>query len=185
MKDIHSVSLVDRRGYLTVMVELEKEDNLMLRRSENVREWYNTLQRMVKESKTRVMESTDQFWAKKKIMDPEKMDDWLMARARIGTLYQYTSSPIDERGRQMRERPISAASMDRRQTGRRQRKRDQNGCRLIYNNNNIFHSKNNVTKFNFQILQECQVISPSHQVYLNQSTKLSPEAKVLVQAGLV
>ena len=56
-----SVSLVDGRGYLTVVVQMEKEDNLVVRRPENVREWYNTLCRRVKESKTRVMETTEQF----------------------------------------------------------------------------------------------------------------------------
>ena len=130
LKDIHSVSLVDRRGYMTVVVELENEDDLILRRSENVREWYNTLQRMVKENKTRVMESTEQFWAKKNVMDPEKMEEWLMARAKIGALYQYTSSPVHDGGKQRKDRPRSAASMDRRQTGRRNR--EKSGCKLIY-----------------------------------------------------
>ena len=124
------MSLVDRRGYLTVVMELEKEDNLMLRRSENVRDWYNTLQQMVKASKTRVMESTEQFWARKKVMDTEKMEEWLLARAKIGALYQYTSSPVDEGGKQRKERPRSAASMDRKQTGRRNR--EKSGCKLMY-----------------------------------------------------
>ena len=92
-----SVSLVDRRGYLTVVVEIEKEDSLVVRRPENVREWYNTLQRMVKESKTRVMQSTEQFWAKKTVMDSDKMEEWLVARERIGALYQYTDGRQDKK----------------------------------------------------------------------------------------
>ena len=131
LKDILSVSLVDKRGYLTVVVEIDKEENLVVRRSENVRDWYNTLQRMVKESKTRVMESTEQFWAKKKVMNPENIEEWLVARTKIGALYQYTSSQDEEGGRQRRERPSSAISMDRRQTDRRQRNRENNGCKLI------------------------------------------------------
>ena len=94
MKDIQTVSLVDRRGYLTVVVEIEKEDSLVVRRSENVREWYNTMQKMVKESKTREMQKT--------VMDSENMDAWLVARARIGALYQYTT--------ERQGRPSSAAS---------------------------------------------------------------------------
>ena len=116
-----SVSLVDRRGYLTVVVEIEKEDSLLVRRPENVREWYNTMQRMVKESKTRVMQSTEQFWAKKTVMDSDKMEEWLVARERIGALYQYTE------GRQ--ERPSYAASVDRKRQ-RKQRKRAESECEL-------------------------------------------------------
>ena len=83
MRDIQSASLVERRGYLTVVIKIEKEDNLVVRKSENVREWYNTLQRMVKESKTRVVQKT--------VIDSEKMDAWLVAREKIGALYQYTT----------------------------------------------------------------------------------------------
>ena len=77
------VSLVDRRGYLTVSLQLEGEDNIVLRRAENMREWwvaerrvtnfhrttlctrYNLLERAVQESKARVMASAEQFWAVK------------------------------------------------------------------------------------------------------------------------
>ena len=99
------MSLVERRGYLTVVLEIEKEDSLVVRRSENVREWYNTMQRMVKESKTRVMQKT--------VMDSEKMDAWLVARARIGALYQYTT--------ERQEKPSSAASKCRSNSSMRKR----------------------------------------------------------------
>ena len=68
------------------------------------------MQRMVKESKTRVMQKT--------VMDSDKMDEWLVARAKIGALYQYTT--------ERQERPISVASMDRRTT--RMRKRANSEC---------------------------------------------------------
>ena len=92
------------------MLEIEKEDSLLVRRSENVREWYNTMQRMVKESKTRVVQKT--------VMDSEKMNEWLLAREKIGALYQYTT--------ERQERPISVASMDRRTN--RMRKRANSEC---------------------------------------------------------
>ena len=82
----------------------------MVRRSENVREWYNTMQRMVKESKTRVVQKT--------VMDSEKMDAWLVARERIGALYQYTN--------ERQERPISVVSIDR--NSMRMRKRANSEC---------------------------------------------------------
>ena len=61
-----SVSLVDRRGYLTVVLELEGEAGLVVRKPEGLRDWYNTVQKMVKDSKARVMLTTEQFWNKSK-----------------------------------------------------------------------------------------------------------------------
>ena len=111
------MALVDRRGYLTVVVERKGEDNMLVRRPENVKQWFNLLQRMIKESRTRVMKATDKFWAKKKVMDTEKMEDWLEARARIGAWYQYTQ-----------DRPInrSTYSMDREVN--KQKKRATSEC---------------------------------------------------------
>ena len=57
--------MVDRRGYLTVVIAIEKEDSLVVRRPENLRDWYNKVQRMVQDSKTREMQSTEEFWTKK------------------------------------------------------------------------------------------------------------------------
>jgi hypothetical protein len=72
-----SVTLVDRCGYLTVVVEIEKDDNLVVRRPENV--WYNTMHR-VKESKTSMMQTTEQFWTKKKVTGSENIKAWRVAR---------------------------------------------------------------------------------------------------------
>ena len=56
---------MDRRGYLTVVLEIEKEENLVFRRPENVRDWFNSMQRMVVEIKAKEMQSTEEFWSKK------------------------------------------------------------------------------------------------------------------------
>ena len=106
--------MVDRRGYLMVVIDIEGEENLLIRRPEKLREWYNILHKMVKESKTRVMKSTEQFWAKKTVMDSEKMEEWLAARTRIGSLYQYTT-----------DIPGSTNSMDRRQSKQKNRAKSE------------------------------------------------------------
>ena len=117
MKDVIAVLLVDRRGYLTVVVEIEGQDNLVVRRPENLREWYNTMQRMVKESKTKEMQSTEEFWAKKPAKTSQNMEAWQgVSRGRTGGQYQYTDR---------QERPSSARSLDRR------RKRDNSECKYI------------------------------------------------------
>ena len=103
---------------MTVVVGREGEDNMLVRSPENVTEWFNLLQRMFKESKTRVMKTTEQFWAKKRVMDSEKMEQWLEARERIGARYQYTQ-----------DRPRSAYTMDRKQN--KQRERPNSECKPI------------------------------------------------------
>ena len=112
MKDMVSVSLVDRRGYLIVVVEIDGKDTLEVRRPENLREWYNTVNRLVKESKIKEMQSTEEYWAKK----PDKsMDAW------PGVSWEITGGHYQYRERQ--ERPSLAGSLDRR------RRRDKSECK--------------------------------------------------------
>ena len=70
-----------------------------------MREWYNTMHMRVKESKTRVMKTTEQFWTKKTVTGSDNMEAWRVASERIGTRYKYTE-----------DRPNSVASMDRRRS---------------------------------------------------------------------
>ena len=81
---------MDRRGYLTVVLGIQGEDNMLVRKAENVREWFNLLQRMIKDSKTRVMRMTDQVWEKKTELPSYKIDEWLAARDRVAARYQYS-----------------------------------------------------------------------------------------------
>ena len=99
MKDVRSVSLVDRRGYLTVVLELEGDiPGLVVRKPEGLRDWYNIVQKQVtsltqeltmtqhvtqvKDAKARVMLSTEQFWTKKNSgQEVDTADtEWLMNR---------------------------------------------------------------------------------------------------------
>ena len=60
-----SVSLEDRRGYLTLVIFCQKEGRLVIRKTEGIREWYDSLNMFLTRSKIteeRKMESTEQFW---------------------------------------------------------------------------------------------------------------------------
>ena len=84
LRDIISLSLVDKGGYLTVVMKLEAENSFVVRRSENLRAWYNTVQGMVKESKRQEMKSTEEFWTKKTSTHLENTEDWPgVSRARL------------------------------------------------------------------------------------------------------
>ena len=116
MKSVKSVSLVDRRGYLTVSLELEGEAGLVVRKPEGLRDWYNTVQKMVKDSKARVMLSTEQFWNKGKSGPGAEMvegEDWLVGRRGAGPGYHYS------------DRPVSVASVDRRHRHRQRQRQYQ------------------------------------------------------------
>ena len=115
LKDVKSVSLVDRRGYLTVVLELEGEAGLVVRKPEGLRDWYNTVQKMVKDSKARVMLTTEQFWNKGKagVGGEVEGEDWLVGRRGAGGGYHYS------------DRPASVASVDRRQRHRQRHRQYQ------------------------------------------------------------
>ena len=84
-------------------MEIEMEDNLVVRRPEDVRDWYNIMQRKVVESKTIEMQSTKEFWSKQVANHSDNEDSH----------FQYRYSP----------KSCTTASLDRR------RKRDRNICK--------------------------------------------------------
>ena len=73
-----------------MVLGIQGEDNMLVRKAENVREWFNLLQMMIKASKTRVMRMTDQVWEKKTELPSYKIDEWLAARDRVAARYQYS-----------------------------------------------------------------------------------------------
>ena len=103
---------------------------------------YNTMQVGCKEAKGRLMQSAEQFWAGRETdqvgMDTlltsfPQMEEWLLARARVGEKYHYTG-PREE------PRPSSAASVDR----RRQRRRAASECKPIQSELLILNSYSNL-----------------------------------------
>ena len=73
-----------------MLLHIKGEEKMLIRKAENVREWFNLLQRMVKDSKTRAMKMTDQVWVKKTDLHSYKIDEWLAARDRVAARYQYS-----------------------------------------------------------------------------------------------
>ena len=63
--DMSSLSLEDRRGYLTLVIFCQKEGRLVVRKTEGIREWHDCLELFLARSKTAEkvkMESTERFW---------------------------------------------------------------------------------------------------------------------------
>jgi len=76
MTSVRSLSLEDRRGYLTLALYCEEKQHgkLVLRRTDGLREWFSVLQNVHRSSKERVeavgsMLSTEEFWHKHHFSD--------------------------------------------------------------------------------------------------------------------
>jgi len=99
--EIEEVDIVERRGYLTLRVLVKNETGrLLLRKTDGIRKWYQLLQDTIERSKQRrvSMKSSDQFWTKRQHTDSSAMENWVLARQRVGQQYCWsdTASCISE-----------------------------------------------------------------------------------------
>merc|ERR1719474_1508663 len=116
-------------------MEIDGDAGLVVRKPEGLRDWYNLVQKQVKDCKARVMLSTEQFWTKKNggstnMLDSEETEEWLVNRKMTGP----------QGGFHYSDRPASVASVDRRQY--RYRHRQYRQCKYKIDFNSISHSSN-------------------------------------------
>ena len=78
LNDVDSVALVERKGSLTVVLQVEGQAGLLMRKAENLRDWFQLLQRILQERREQ-----------NKVEDVANLGTWLEARERIGRRYQY------------------------------------------------------------------------------------------------
>jgi len=90
--DVEEVELLDRRGYLVISVTLTSrgEGKIYLRKTEGIRDWFNSLKECVRDSKKRRTDRVNNgFWSSKQLTDSSSIEKWLMARKKIGLQYAY------------------------------------------------------------------------------------------------
>merc|ERR1719225_687830 len=90
--DIEEVDLLDRRGYLVISITLSSrgEGKIYLRKTEGIRDWFNSLKECVQDSKKRRTDRvSNSFWSSKQLTDSSSIEKWLMARKKIGLQYAY------------------------------------------------------------------------------------------------
>jgi len=93
--EVEEVELLDRRGYLVISITLSTrgEGKIYLRKTEGIRDWFNSLQDCVRDSKKRRTDRVNNsFWSNKQITDSSSIEKWLMARKKIGLQYAYLNS---------------------------------------------------------------------------------------------
>eukprot|EP00095_Tigriopus_kingsejongensis_P011317 maker-scaffold14_size734282-snap-gene-6.28 protein:Tk11317 transcript:maker-scaffold14_size734282-snap-gene-6.28-mRNA-1 annotation:"conserved hypothetical protein" len=78
LSDVSEVELLDKKGYLTVSLILNKEGKILLRKPEGIREWFASLKECVQQSKDRkgLMKSTKEFWSKRQFTDSSPMEQY-------------------------------------------------------------------------------------------------------------
>jgi len=94
--DLTSVKLLDKKGYLTVELELDcKKDRgtILLRETEGIQGWFQDIYSCWQKCGGQDMQTAKQFWSKQAVAGPD-VDQWLMARQKIGEKYNYTPSTI-------------------------------------------------------------------------------------------
>jgi len=92
--DVEEVELLDRRGYLVISVTLTSrgEGKIYLRKTEGIRDWFNSLKECVRDSKKRRTDRVNNgFWSNKQLTDSSSIEKWLMARKKIGLQYAYSN----------------------------------------------------------------------------------------------
>jgi len=88
LSDVDSVTLEDRRGYLTLVITSLREVKLLLRKTEGIKEWQQSVEQYCqREKQQRRMQSTNDFWNRKQFSDSHGFQDWLSARDKIGKHY--------------------------------------------------------------------------------------------------
>ena len=81
---IESISLEDRRGYLTLILTTNKDGKILLRKPEGIRDWYNSVvHHSLLEKQTTRLKTTEQFWKSRQVTDSSNIQDWLLARERV------------------------------------------------------------------------------------------------------
>ena len=80
LSEVDHVELLDKRGYLTICVHA-KEGKIYLRKTEGIRDWYNSIMENMNESKSRKYKrTTSVFWERRQNTDCSSMENWMEGR---------------------------------------------------------------------------------------------------------
>merc|ERR1719411_760795 len=75
---------------ILIWCQCRGEGKIYLRKTEGIRDWFNSLQECVQDSKKRRTDRvTNSFWSSKQLTDSSSIEKWLMARKKIGLQYAY------------------------------------------------------------------------------------------------
>ena len=92
LTNIDGVSLLDKRGYLTICISLQREGKVYLRRTEGIRDWYNAIRESMEESKVRRNNRASAIFAdRRQNTDCSGMEGFVAGR-KLGRLGAFSDS---------------------------------------------------------------------------------------------
>ena len=93
LSEVDGIELLDKRGYLTICISLQREGKFYLRRADGIRDWFEAIRDNMKESRARKNNRTSAiFLDRRQNTDSSGMENWL-AQRRIGKLGLSDSTP--------------------------------------------------------------------------------------------
>ena len=92
LPEVEAIELLDKRGYLTICINLQREGKVYLRRTEGIRDWYNAIRDSMEESKVRRNNRASAIFAdRRQNTDCSGMDGFVAGR-RLGRLGAFSDS---------------------------------------------------------------------------------------------
>eukprot|EP00090_Calanus_glacialis_P014255 TRINITY_DN22_c0_g1_i1.p1 TRINITY_DN22_c0_g1~~TRINITY_DN22_c0_g1_i1.p1 ORF type:complete len:697 (-),score=130.01 TRINITY_DN22_c0_g1_i1:386-2476(-) len=93
LSEVEAIELLDKRGYLTICINLQREGKVYLRRTEGIRDWYEAIRENMQESRARRNNRTSAIFAdRRQNTDSSGMENW-MAQKRLGKMGFSDSTP--------------------------------------------------------------------------------------------
>eukprot|EP00095_Tigriopus_kingsejongensis_P002769 maker-scaffold845_size89356-snap-gene-0.21 protein:Tk02769 transcript:maker-scaffold845_size89356-snap-gene-0.21-mRNA-1 annotation:"GH13265" len=78
--EVCDVELLDKRGYLTICITLEREGKVFLRRTDGIREWYKLLVEYSQSQAHQKNSTSNSFWSRRQLTDSSGMEHWLQKK---------------------------------------------------------------------------------------------------------
>merc|ERR1719237_1597019 len=92
LPEVEAIELLDKRGYLTICISLQREGKVYLRRTEGIRDWYNAIRESMEESKVRRNNRASAIFAdRRQHTDCSGMEGFVAGR-RLGRLGAFSDS---------------------------------------------------------------------------------------------
>ena len=93
LSEVEAIELLDKRGYLTICISMQREGKVYLRRTEGIRDWYEAIRENMQESRARRNNRTSAIFAdRRQNTDSSGMEN-LMAQKRMGKMGFSDSTP--------------------------------------------------------------------------------------------
>jgi len=93
LSEVEAIELLDKRGYLTICISLQREGKVYLRRTEGIRDWYEAIRENMQESRARRNNRTSAIFAdRRQNTDSSGMENW-MAQKNLGKMGFSDSTP--------------------------------------------------------------------------------------------